>query len=145
MTYNVEWFIPQGSEPLEKQAEKLASGTLHYSPALARAAREDVARQIQALDDSIERGVSVKGEADGIWLQSVDEDSPIPYVELGNGTGMVAGAFGSSSELDEYLLAIYAIFEKNGYIGYDPQLGKIFKGVQGFLNRNKKLKKWRLW
>jgi hypothetical protein len=129
VSYTVDWFIPNGSEPLEEQAERASSGRwLPASPA-AIALLQSVAREIQSLDSTLELHPSARG-GDGYWIGSDDPDCLVPYVELGNGTAMVQGGLGPDDDFNDALLRVYSILEHHGFVGYDLD-GKIFHGVKG--------------
>ena len=130
MSYTVDWFIPNGSEPLEEQAEKASSGQgLPASPATA-AMLQSIAQEIQSLDSTLELHPS-EGGADGCWIGSDAPDCLGPYVELGHGTAMVRGELGLDEDFNAALLSVYSILERHGFVGYDPQLTKCFNGVDG--------------
>jgi len=130
VSYTVDWFIPNGSEPLKKQAERVFSGQwLPASPATI-SLQQSVAQEIRSLDPTLEIHPSVRGSDHGCWIGSDDPDCLVPYVELRHGTAMVQGGLRFDEEFNEALLYVYSILERHGFVGYDPQHGQIFRGPE---------------
>jgi hypothetical protein len=118
VSYTIEWFIPNGSEPLEKQAEMASAGQWLSASPETISLQKSVAQEIQSLDPTLKVPPSERGS--GCWIRSDDQDCPVPYVELDHGTATVQGGLGPDEELNDTLLRVHSIFERHGFGGCDP-------------------------
>ena len=61
------------------------------------------------------------GFSSGCWIGSENDDCPIPNIELGVASGMVAISYSSSSDTLRQLDPVLRVFRRHGYVAYDPQ------------------------
>ena len=72
------------------------------------------------------------GFSHGCSLGTDDRDCPVPYIDVGIGSGMVSFSYSADPKVAfaEALRAI-AIFERHGYTAYDPQTDSLISAKAG--------------
>ncbi|HMZ79793.1 MAG TPA: hypothetical protein PLL06_08830, partial [Acidobacteriota bacterium] len=64
-----------------------------------------------------------RGFSNGCWIESVDPIYVFPYLDIGIGQGRIAFSYSAPTSLFQTVSQIISIFEKHGYVAWDPQLG----------------------
>ncbi len=126
MSYDICLFRPTGSDDLLQQATAILEKGDSAPSAELDQIRLALVEDLKALHPAIQVQNSQKGFSHGCWLESGEVDCGIPYVEIGVSTGFMSGPyFRESNQIFLRFQRVLEIFEKHGYVAYDPQLDEI--------------------
>lgn len=127
MSYDIHLFIPNRKENLLEQGKRSLEKEKKTQPSEEKdRIRQALVDALLALHPSLEIKNDKRGFAYGCWIGNYKVDCGVPDIDIGISTAFLALPYSANSaNIFSVVQQLLEIFERHGYLAYDPQLDRL--------------------